>query len=108
MTPMPRVLTESVLTFAEAAAACPAIGGKRPSPKTIYGWADTGLLMSGDRVKLETARIGGRRVTSKEAIARFFETASAGVEQPAARTPAARNSAADRAMKALRAEFAKV
>ena len=40
---------------------------------TLHRWATKGLLAnSGTRVRLETAFVGGTRVTSKEALVRFF------------------------------------
>jgi hypothetical protein len=40
---------------------------------TLYRWAKYGLKSaSGARVMLETEWVGGTRVTSKEALARFF------------------------------------
>ena len=41
---------------------------------TLYRWATTGLkTRGGQRVWLETTLIGGTRVTSKEALLRFFD-----------------------------------
>lgn len=61
---------EHMLTMAEAAKSLP----KRPNkkkvpPNTIVRWSQQGL--SG--VFLETIRIGGTRMTSREALQRFFE-----------------------------------
>jgi hypothetical protein len=40
---------------------------------TLYRWAKYGLKSaSGAKVKLETEWVGGTRVTSKEALTRFF------------------------------------
>ena len=40
---------------------------------TLYRWATKGLQSrSGRRIRLETMFIGGTRVTSKEALERFF------------------------------------
>jgi hypothetical protein len=66
---------EDLLTFSEAAKALPRINGSRPHASTIWRWAKRGL----DGVKLETRRVGGRAVTSKQALERFTE-ALAGVE----------------------------
>ena len=106
--PLPRVLTETVLTFAQATKACPAIDGKKPSVKTVYTWADIGILVGGERVKLESAKVGGKRVTSAEAIERFVEATSTGTAPPVIRTPAARRRESEKAMQFLRDEFAKV
>lgn len=106
--PLPTVLTERVLSFSEATEHCPAIAGAKPSVKTIYFWCDTGILVNGDRVKLECARRGGIRVTSAEAVERFFTAVSGPAEKPELRTTAQRNTAATAAMDRLRKRFAKV
>jgi hypothetical protein len=46
--------------------------GNRPHPATIYRWVSRGIRGT----KLETIRIGGRRLTSVEAIDRFIECTS--------------------------------
>ena len=59
--------TEQVLTFTEASKVLPPIGGKRTHPSTLWRWARKGVR----GVKLETRRLGGRFVTSIEALDRF-------------------------------------
>lgn len=44
------------------------IPGKDPTIATVYRWARRGV----NGIKLETAQIGGQKVTSYEALARFF------------------------------------
>lgn len=102
---------ESPLTLAEAARTVPAVGGKRPSPSTIFRWLSRGLR----GVRLEHARIGHRVVTSGPAMARFFAAlAEADRQAPAApaipsstnvkpRTPAARARAVEQAKRELAA-----
>lgn len=104
---LPAVLTETVLTFSEAVGACPAVGGRAPSVKSVYFWANTGVLVGGARIKLEAARMGGRRVTSREAVERFFLALNGEPIAAPPRTPKARSRASERAMQFLRAEFAK-
>jgi hypothetical protein len=101
-------MSETVLSFAQAASACPAVGGAKPSVKTIYFWCDTGIKVGGGRVKLECARRGGIRVTSAEAIERFFAAVSGGPERPEVETPAQRKRAANKDIEFLRKAFAKV
>ena len=48
----------------------------RPARSTARRWAKEGI----DGVVLETVRLGGRRYTSHEAVARFFERLNAGPE----------------------------
>lgn len=67
------LLAETVISLAQAAAACP---GRRTAarlaPSTIFRWLSRGVrAASGDRVRLEAVRLGGRWVTSSEALARF-------------------------------------
>jgi len=103
---------ESPLTLAEAARAVPAVGGKRPSPSTIFRWLSRGLR----GVRLDHARVGHRVVTSGPALARFFAAlAEADRQAPAApsmptsstnvkpRTPAARAKAVAAARRELAA-----
>ena len=65
---------ETCLTLSKAAKTLPRVrGGKPPNPLTLYRWATSGLkAKSGKRVFLETEFVGGTRVTSVEALERFF------------------------------------
>ncbi|VTR99169.1 unnamed protein product [Gemmata massiliana] len=105
---LPLVLSETVLTFAEAAATVPAVGGKSTPAKTVYTWADVGLRVGRARVKLECAKIGGKRVTSREALGRFFSAISAKDQPQIERTPAARRKEVDRKRAALESRWANV
>ncbi len=57
------IQTERLVTLAEATRILPG----RPSISTLWRWRHKGV---GGR-RLETVRIGGKRFTSREAIARF-------------------------------------
>ena len=70
-----RLLAEGVLSIVAAAAA----EGIRISPKTALRWALAGT----GGAKLESIRIGGRRMTSRAAMRRFVER-----QQPDQPTPA--------------------
>ncbi len=63
------------------------------------------LLLNGSRLRLEAIMIGGKLMTSRAAVLRFFtaqnETDTATSPQPAPRSPAARNKAATKAGKEL-------
>jgi hypothetical protein len=65
---------EQCVSLAKAARRLPCIrGSKPPHPMTLYRWATKGLRSrSGKRIILETTFIGGTRVTSEEALERFF------------------------------------
>ena len=58
---MPKILTEHVIPLRDARALVPT----SPTVHTIRRWTTDG--------DLESARVGGRIVTSKEAVARFLE-----------------------------------
>jgi hypothetical protein len=66
---------ENVLPLAKAARELPIVRGtKTPHPSTLVRWATTGIKSaSGRNVKLETMFLGGTRMTSSEALKRFFE-----------------------------------
>lgn len=59
--------TENTLSFAEAAKRLPSFNGKRVHTSTVWRWARRGCR----GVKLETLCLGGRFVTSVEALERF-------------------------------------
>jgi hypothetical protein len=61
--------SEQILTLTEAAKRIAPIGGKSPHPSTLWRWGLKGVR----GVKLEILRIGGRIVTSMEAVERFSE-----------------------------------
>ncbi len=66
-------LTESVLTFSQAADELPRRRrGRKTHVSTLYRWATAGCR----GVVLETIQIGGSRCTSREALQRFFERLS--------------------------------
>lgn len=62
---------EDVISISEAARSMP---GGRVHPSTIFRWATKGC--SG--TVLETARSGGKRVTTRQAVRRFNERLTAG------------------------------
>jgi DNA-binding transcriptional regulator YiaG len=65
---------ESLLSLGQAASALPASRqGSRVSPSTIWRWIVAGVTTPGGRVQLEAIRLGGRWLTSKEALQRFAE-----------------------------------
>jgi hypothetical protein len=66
--------TETLLSFAAAARRLPSLrAGKPVSPATIWRWVAHGCrARNGERVKLESLKVGGAAVTSIEALSRFF------------------------------------
>jgi hypothetical protein len=72
------VFNENLVTFSEAAKLLPRRPhGKRVHVSTIHRWRMAGLHSAdGMVVRLETLKIGGVRMTSKEALQRFFDRLS--------------------------------
>lgn len=65
---------EQVITLAEASQLLPT----RPTLQTLWRWRQKGVRGA----RLETALIGGRRVTSVESLQRFFAATSGTAEAP--------------------------
>jgi hypothetical protein len=112
--PVSPVLTEIIagdaLGLGAAAKLLPAHrGAGRASPSTLWRWIVSGAKASdGAVVKLEAARVGGRWLTSREALARFaarLTPASPDTSSPAPkpRAPAARHKSSEAAAKKLEA-----
>jgi hypothetical protein len=84
----------------------PARNGKRTHLSTILRWITRGAKApSGERVRLEAVRIGGRWMTSRQALQRFAERLTPRLDTTAAsttpRTPGQRQRAAERAEREL-------
>jgi hypothetical protein len=61
--------TEQIISFSEAARRCGNRRNSRPTaPSTIWRWVQKGVR----GVRLESALVGGLRMTSAEALKRFF------------------------------------
>ena len=100
----PAVLTEVLaghaLSMGQAARRFPPYRGNRPvNPSTIFRWIKDGVrLPDGRSVHLEAARVGGRWLTSEQALARFIGAQTPAVGQPTpVPTPKQRKRAAERA-----------
>jgi hypothetical protein len=100
------LLAEPLVPLKQAAKLVPAGRGGRPTHfSTVLRWVLTGVQgPSGERVRLEAVRLGGRWLTSREALQRFAERLTPGVskESPEARSPSARRRAVERAENELR------
>ncbi|MFO0847215.1 MAG: DUF1580 domain-containing protein [Gemmataceae bacterium] len=72
---------------------------------SVRRWVKTGVLINGSRVRLEGQRVGGRYVTSVQAVRRFLAATDlpppAPSAEPAVRTPAEASRAARRALEEL-------
>jgi len=75
------------------------------TPNAIYRWATRGVRSaSGQTIRLESVRVAGRILSSREALERFILAQSTPTETQLSepcRTPAARRSASERAADAL-------
>ena len=101
-----RLLSETLLGLPEAARRLPPGRGGRPvSFSCVLRWITDGVAgPDGRRVKLEGVRVGGRWLTSQEALARFAERLTPDLSSepaPAPRSPAARRRAGERAAEEL-------
>jgi hypothetical protein len=99
--------TETPLCLAAAARLVPpARSGRRCHLSTILRWITRGARgPSGERVRLEAVRLGGRWLTSREALRRFVELLTpdldAGPAVTTPRTPGQRRRASERAEREL-------
>ncbi len=95
--------TETIITLGEACRAFPPNG---VSDATMARWIQRGIKVKslGSFVKLETLVIGGRRLTSREAIVRFIAAQNA-ADSPV--TPAITATQRRRQSEAARQELAK-
>jgi hypothetical protein len=73
MADIPQLMTETLISLPQAARMLPAFRGNgRTSPTTLWRWISAGVrLPTGERLRLEGIRIGGRWLTTVEAITRF-------------------------------------
>jgi hypothetical protein len=91
-----RILQETIINIHEAATLFPGRDGKKKlNFSTVWRWVLKGLRTNDGRlIRLEAVRLGGRWVTSREAIARFTEALTPKPDDdppgPAPRTPAQR------------------
>jgi hypothetical protein len=90
---------EKLVSFADAAKLLPG----RPHISTWQRWRLRGVR----GIRLETVLIGGRRYTSREALARFFDAVTVASEEkkPPVRTPTQRQRAITKAENELRKQI---
>lgn len=79
-----RLLTETLVFFAEVADGFPTRGGRRLHVGTLNRWRHPGVA----GVRLEAVRVGGRWLTSWEAVDRFVSASSAARSRPEPAPPA--------------------
>ena len=75
-------MNERLITLPQAARKIPGQGDRpRVHVSSIYRWSTKGV----GGVVLETIKVGGRRMTSLEALERFIQAQNLDTEQPAER-----------------------
>jgi hypothetical protein len=96
---------EASLSLTQAARLLPPGRGDRPvTLSCLLRWILRGARApSGQLVRLEAVRVGGRWITSKEALQRFAEALTPSLDNtpPTPRPPSARRRASERAIKQL-------
>jgi hypothetical protein len=99
------ILSGSGLSLGQAARCFPPYRESKPvNPSTIFRWITTGVrLQDGSRLRLEARRVGGRWLTSREAVQRFIDAQTPIVRDKLARltTQTERARRAERAGKEL-------
>src|SRR5262249_18814337 len=92
---------ESLISFAQVPRTLPPGRGGRPvTPSCPLRWVLSGVQTPAGRVYLEAVRLGGRWLTSREALQRFAERLTprmGGAEPSAPRGPDRRRRASERA-----------
>lgn len=68
-----RVLTEDVLTLAEARAELAQITGRRPDKATVARWIHRGA----GGIRLDAVRVGSQLLTSRQSLHRFIAARTA-------------------------------
>lgn len=59
---------DELLTLAEACRLLP----RKPSPATCWRWRKVGVLVNGQRIRLECIRVGGKWHTTRKAFSEFL------------------------------------
>ena len=63
--------------------ACRAAGlPKKPSPPTLWRWRTSGVLINGQRIRLECVKVGGSWLTTDEAFSEFMRQQTAAALAP--------------------------
>jgi hypothetical protein len=93
------VMAGHARSLAQVAKLVPAGRGGRPtSPTTVWRWSRAGVKTADGRtVRLETMRIGGRYVTTEQALRRFLAAQQDAPATPAQTAPQATRRADDAA-----------
>jgi hypothetical protein len=78
------MMVEALVPLADACALIPSSRGQRTYYSTLLSWVQKGVKApGGKRVRLEALRVGGRWMTSREALQRFAEALTPRMEDAA-------------------------
>lgn len=100
------IQSENLISLSAAARLLPPNRGQRPvDPSCVLRWITDGVKVGGKIVRLEAIRLGGRWLTSAEALQRFAEAQTPRPEGVMAlpRPPVSRQRAVERAQQRLKA-----
>jgi hypothetical protein len=97
------LLSEELIGLAAAGKMLPGSrGAKSVSTATLFRWCTDGCKSAtGERVRLEHFRAGGRILTTRQAVLRFFAALSEVPDAAPVRSPAQRRRDSERAAKEL-------
>lgn len=88
MATLTNMVNERLISVAEATKIVPRMDGKKETTKPVlFRWMHTGLIHRGERVRLESIKIGGVYATSAEAVERFLNRISTIGDDTPVRTP---------------------
>lgn len=59
---------DELLTLAEACRLLP----RKPSPSTLWRWRTKGVVVNGQRIRLDCVRVGGKWHTTRSAFSEFL------------------------------------
>jgi hypothetical protein len=77
------LLSETIMYLGDVPAHVPRHNGEPVTVAAVRYWIRTGIGTPNGRVRLEACRLGGRWVTSREALGRFARALTAQVAVPA-------------------------
>lgn len=71
-------LAQEGMSYAQAATFVPRRNGKRVHASTVMRWGNDGVIgPDGERIRLETLRVGGRRLVTLAALEKFLSKLNA-------------------------------
>jgi len=77
------LLSETIIFMADVPVYVPLHGGRSVTTPCVRNWIRRGIGTPAGRIRLEAARMGGRWITSREALERFTRALTAGASPQA-------------------------